>query len=357
MLKRKAGITLFIICLVGILIVGIVWILASQAEDDSVPALSEQMSSYDLSPTDQPTTQVSTPELPISYPSDTLLIVSNEPGKVYLVQGDQVESLQISPDYVQYPLPSLSPDGTRIAYRNLDGYLALYEISSQATTVYAEVDINGFWPIGWSPDGLQIAYSQSTAPAAICIYTLSMAQNVCYSDLANDPVGSYGGYSFAGWSRDGGKMGLLFNSQPQTSLEGERTYLTGTIYRLDLVENSVTEVLSEESFPEIEQISGAMLSPDGEKFLFSARSGDYVAVFLVNEDGTGLTKITPDALNFDIQRPVWSPDGSRFVAVAPDLDPASSLVYYSPTVFDLFGQLIEQIRAAEGGEVSSWINQ
>ena len=81
MLKRKAGITLFIICLVGILIVGIVWILASQAEDDSVPALSEQMSSYDLSPTDQPTTQVSTPELPISYPSDTLLIVSNEPGK------------------------------------------------------------------------------------------------------------------------------------------------------------------------------------------------------------------------------------------------------------------------------------
>jgi hypothetical protein len=175
--------------------------------------------------------------------------------------------------------------------------------------------------------------------------------------LANDPVGSNGGYSFAGWSRDGGKMGLLFLSDPDEQLEGVKTYSVGSIYLLDLVNQTLTEVVNEADLSEIEHVFSAMLSPDGTTFLFSARSEVYDAIYRANVDGTGLTRITPDTLSFDIQRPVWNPDGSRFVAVAPDLDPASSLVYYLPTVFDLSGQLIEQIKVAEGGEASSWIDQ
>ena len=360
--KSKIGITLLFIFLVGALASGVWLIVSSRSAQGSSAGLADQEGSNDGGVTAQPTDAVvqavSEEQGAIGNQEvDTLLIVPIEPGWVYLVQGSQVEPLQISSDYVQHPLPVLSPDGTRIAYRNPDGYLALYEISSQETTVYAEVDVNGFWPIGWSPDGLQIAYSQSAAPAAICIYTLSTAQNVCYSDLANDPVGSYGGYSFAGWSQDGMKMGLLFLSDPGEHLEGEQTYLVGSIHLLDLADQTVTEVVNEADLSEIEHVFSAMLSPDGTTFLFSARSEAYDAIYRVNVDGTGLTRITPDTLDFDIQRPVWHPDGSRFVAMAPDLDPTSSLVYALPTVFDLSGQLVEQIRAAEGGEASSWINQ
>ncbi len=342
------------IFVMGLLIVGL-WMALSWSDSDQEDAgLTEPTESIALA---------TGPQLTIEAPDQvaedqslgTMQAVADRDGEIYLIQGDQVESFYVSSENIFYPPPVLSPDGTRIAYRNLDGYLTLYEISSQETIVYSDVDINGFWRIGWSPDGYQVAYSKSTAPAEICIYTLVTKQNVCFSDLENDPVGSFGGFSFAGWSRDGGKMGLLLNSQPQTSSEGGRTYLIGTIYVLDLAEDSVTEVITEESFPEIEQISGAMLSPDGETFLFSARSGDFVAVFLVNTDGTGLTRITPESLEVDVMDPIWRPDGQGFVAQMPALDGNGQEVVLVPTVFDLSGQIIDQILITGGGHIGTWI--
>ena len=352
--QKKTGYILIIICVIGLLGAGL-WLMLSRGnvDQDDVNLLNAT----------EPLTTVTEPQLtPEDLPQDDeglsfglLQAVADGSGEIYLVQGGQVESFEVSSEDVSYPPPVLSPDGIRIAYRNLDGFLTLYDIASQETTVFSDVDINGMWRIGWSPDGQQIAYSQSTAPAVICIYTLSSGQNVCYSDLENDSIGSFGGYSFAGWSRDGEKMGLLYLSEPQNALEGVQTHLIGSIYLLDLVEGDVTAVLSEGVLSEIEQLNSAMLSPDGEKFLFSAKEGDFTAIFQVSTDGTGLARITPEALEVDVINPIWRPDGQGFVAQMPALDDNEEKAILIPTVFDLSGQIVEQFFVTVGGRVGTWI--
>jgi Tol biopolymer transport system component len=150
-------------------------------------------------------------------------------------------------------------------------------------------------------------------------------------------------------------MGLLYLSEPQNALEGVQTYLIGSIYLLDLVEGDVTAVLSEGVLSEIEQLNSAMLSPDGEKFLFSAKEGDFTAIFQVSTDGTGLARITPEALEVDVINPIWRPDGQGFFAQMPASANDQQGNQLLPTIFDLSGKVIDQIEMPEGGYAAAWI--
>ena len=285
----------------------------------------------------------------------TLLIVSEKAGRVYIAKGDSVESLQISGGDIRLPLPALSPDGTRIAYRDLSGHLNVYEISSQKTTLYPDVLMAGLWKMGWSPDGEHVAYGCPTLPVTICLYSLKTGKRESFPDPSSTKQGSSGAYTFAGWSENGATMGLLYYSDPPVMPELVRVYLLGTLKTLDLRTGTIADVLSESGLNGIEHIRDASLSPDGSVFLFCAKSGEYYSIFRVNTDGSGLSRVTPETLQFDIFNPIWKSDGQGFVADAPDQGNGSVRATNLPTIFDLSGKITSQIFVDEWGSASNWI--
>lgn len=65
--------------------------------------------------------------------------------------------------------------------------------------------------------------------------------------------------------------------------------------------------------------SHPMWSPDGAKIVFESNSDKHYQVFVMNSDGTGVTKLTNDPAGFvgppwlDAAEPAWSPDGKWIV--------------------------------------------
>ncbi|GEM_PF-1848249 len=350
---RAVGILLLVFCLAGGLAM-VLWALLHPTTSESQKTRQiEQAVATNIPPSLFPVT--TNAHETASQFQGILLIVSNEVGKVYLASGDNLELIQISSTDVHTPVPALSPDGTQIAFRDLNGYLNVYDILIQETTIYPHVLMSGLRSIGWSPDGEQIAYSCPSMPSYLCVYTLKTEKVESFSHMSNEQTGSMGGYAFAGWSSDKEKIGLLYYSEPPAAIEGAQTYYSGMLKILNSRTQTVTDILAEGNLSGILHIQDAMLSPDGSTFLFSAKSGDYTAVYQVNVDGTGLSRITPETLPFNITHPIWRPDGKGFVAYAPGQESKSVNPVYLPTFFDLSGNIIGQITIDEGGQASSWV--
>jgi Tol biopolymer transport system component len=53
-------------------------------------------------------------------------------------------------------------------------------------------------------------------------------------------------------------------------------------------------------------------SPDGAKLAYSSRIGGTDGIFIVNADGTGVTRVTSDPADGE---PTWSPDGKKLAFV------------------------------------------
>ena len=311
-------------------------------------------------------TTASTQDLPVESTPETgnsthpfsgsILIISSQPGKLFLYNGVSLSSIQISADDIHQPAPKLSQDGKNIIYRDLVGYLNVYTLSSQEYKKYSSELTNGGEPMGWSPDEGKIAFGCPIMPANICVLTLKTDTVENYTkELPNNASDSYAGYSFAGWGDNGNKIGLLFNYEPPSS--GGQTFYIGTLELMDTRTKSITKVVSENDLTGIERFRDATLSQDGTAFLFSAKSGGYYAVYRVNSDGTGLTRITSTSYHFNITHPIWKPDGKGFVASTPENEKESSTAIILPTIFDLSGKIIGQINIAGGGEAVSWIEE
>lgn len=286
----------------------------------------------------------------------TMLVVSDASGQhVYLVTADSMQSLQLSSGDVHSPAPELSPDGSRIAFRDENGALNLYDLKEKQTSTYSDLFLNGGTELGWSADGDQVLYGCPTLISDLCSFDLSAGQNRQFTQ-ADQSQNGYGGYHFAGGSADGTKVGLLYWASPKDQVEGVKTYYVGSLYVLDVQTQKLTPVFDEKDLKSAQHIRDAALSPDGKTFLFSASSGDKYAVFRVKADGSGLEQVTPKDLGYSVYHPVWSPDGKYFVATAPQLDATDNAALNQPTIFDLKGNFIVQLNIPGGGEPSSWVN-
>lgn len=197
--------------------------------------------------------------------------------------------------------PEWSPDGTRLIFP------AIAE-DGRVTTASIAADGSGFvlfdipdptlnvacW--SWSPDGTRLACESwdETQPDRSGLYTVSSTDG---QDLERLTANPYGGGDFPGdFSPDGGRY-VFPRENPQ------RRNGTVALFVVNADGSGVTRLT-----PWRLNAEGASWSPDGERILFGA-GGTF---FTVRPDGTKITPIEmlTDDYPFD---PSWSPDGARLV--------------------------------------------
>ena len=207
--------------------------------------------------------------------------------------------------------------------------------------------------MGWSPNGEEIGFdcfSKETEVSEVCLMDVEkgslhiLTNSIQFGAQRN----SKDGVRFGNWNSDGTKIVFLTSLVPQSSGYGRRI-----IQVLNITNGKVQTVIDENDTQDIIRFGKPSISPDGNTILFSAKSGSHYAIFRINIDGSHLERVTPPSDLFDISNPVWSPDGTSFVAFAPIQN--QRIIDGVPTLFSKTGEMLGQLDF-KGGLVVSWIN-
>ncbi len=220
-------------------------------------------------------------------------------GEIYVMNVNGTNLIRLSSDIRSMDeAPAWSPDGTRIAFaswrdRHADGTgnLEIYVMNANGTGQRRLTNSPGIdnSPC-WSPDGTRIAFS-SYRSGNMEIYVMN-ADGTGVTNLSNNPAGDYD----PDWSPSGANISFTSNRSGKPEVYTMNANGTG--------QRQLTNYPTE--------VGGADWSPDGSKIVFH-RFGAGLApdpnegLYTMNPDGTGQTKIAvPAAVNGAyISYPSW----------------------------------------------------
>jgi dipeptidyl aminopeptidase/acylaminoacyl peptidase len=186
--------------------------------------------------------------------------------------------------------PSLSPDGTRVAFEREGRVYSMWVDGSDMTLLTPD---GGHEPT-WSPDGSRIAYSAEAPTGARLIYVMDSDG----SNLDNLTAGP-GDTRSPAWSPDGQRLVFV-----RSTSGGDAIVLKD----LDIA-GAETVVYSNPA-----ELASPAWSPEGRfiAFVFGARSEQFL---LLQPLVDGSEVLSLGRLG-DVADPAWSPDGSRLAFVS-----------------------------------------
>ncbi|GEM_PF-746501 len=218
--------------------------------------------------------------------------------QVFVMNADGSGLRLVSDGERESVFPSLSPDGTRVAYtvqveNSLD--LVVTEIESGETDRLTESPEFELQPV-WSPDGSKLAFLSNINGTFDLFVMDADGSNV--RPLVQLPESDE---RLGGWSPDGSK--IVFVSETQTEQ---------AIMVVDVESGEVQELTRRAGVE-----ANPTYSPDGTRIAFysdRARPGEDLELYVMGADGSDVRPLTddPQAPSFF---PVWSPDG-RWIAYA-----------------------------------------
>jgi Tol biopolymer transport system component len=228
----------------------------------------------------------------ISPDGKRVVFVSNRGGhpNIWIMRSDGGEPRNLTSDQGENGDPAWSPNGTQIAFQSsrTDGHMRIFLMNADGSGQHPAVSASGE-RAAWSPDGKRIAY-QSTRDDLSGIYVLDIATGS--ERRLTDP----GTPCFApAWSPDGKKI-----------LHARETKLaTSQLFLMDTDGGSVQQ-LSHSAFL---TAGSPAWSPDGTRIAFNGALGKRRAIFLMNLDGTEVSRLT--GMEGDQGEASWSRDGRR----------------------------------------------
>jgi len=219
-------------------------------------------------------------------------IVYESGSQIFIVQSDGTGVLALTAGPGTAFAPTWSPSRTRIAFpsNRTAGEFNLWTMAADGSDPSQLTDVAGDRGASWSPDGSELVFSSlGTQPGLYRINGLGTSR-IRITDGPTDDSPS--------WSSDGTRIAFV------------RDNGLGTPLQLYIVQPDGTG-LTQLPTPGIEDCVYPRWSPDGTRLAFSGYDNTGSAVWIVNDDGSGLHRITPPTIS--AFTPSWSPTGDRLV--------------------------------------------
>lgn len=224
--------------------------------------------------------------------------------------------------------PSISPDGTRIAYSLEDG-LHILDLATGDDRHVPGTSINDYGP-QWSPDGTRIAFNRTDDFNLYVVNTDGMQLMQATEGPESEQL--------VGWMPDDDTLAYV---------------LTGTTGGMPLRFIDLTTGAVRDGFV-LDERKGldAAVSPDGRRIAYSGvvpgRAG--YGVYVADIDGSS-EQLLIHFDNWNVYEPAWSPDGS-WLAVAV-FDPTAEVSWPAPALVQIDTCNVVPLLGVEG-EVYGW---
>jgi TolB protein len=245
-----------------------------------------------------------------------LAFVANVSGnwELFLLTANQAAPTRLTQTALDERAPSISPDGTRIAYVTSDGSLWLMQVDTRETRQLGAPPTRYGYPT-WTPDGRAIVYTVYTYAASgedadLFHYTIADKKQRLL-------VQQTGPQDFAAMSRAGNHISYI--SSVATLVPQLATTVTQQLWVVSLRDGSARQLISG-TFRE----TRPAWSPDDKSIACSSDRGGTPDIWLIESEGRNPPVQLTDGPGAKTS-PAWSPDGKE-VAYVVSVDGRSELM-------------------------------